>query len=188
MSPRTVRRASGFTLIELMVVTAIVGILSSVAVPAYTLLTMRSRTAERALVMNSIKRGVVGLYLRDGKVALAGAPNPPGANPPGTSKVAFQNRLDAGWITLSEVVEFEGAMYYQYDFTALEPGGNNPATLTTHAAGDLDGDGISSELTVIYERREGQYWTDEKDTTGQWCQTAPTPGCIEGGGLDAGTF
>jgi len=185
MTTHTLRRPSGFTLIELMIVTAIVGVLASVAVPAYTNLTIRSRTAERTLNTSTIKRGIMGLYLRDGKVSLTGAPNPAGATPPGTDKLVFDNRLDAGWRTLSELVQIEGAVYYQYDFLAVEAGADpaaNPATLSIRWAGDLDGDGQNSEKRVLYERRQGQYWTDEEDETGVWCQTSPLAGCIEDGG------
>jgi prepilin-type N-terminal cleavage/methylation domain-containing protein len=176
----SLHRPSGFTLIELMMVVAIVGVLSTVAIPAYTQLTVRSKTSERSLMVGMIKQGVVGLYLRDGSVSLAGAVNPPTI--PGTAKVVFNNRLDASWAKLSEFVQLEGAVYYQYDFTATEPGGNAPGTLQIHWAGDLDGDGVLSEKTINYERREGQYWTDDNDVSNTWCVTSPVAGCIEDGG------
>jgi prepilin-type N-terminal cleavage/methylation domain-containing protein len=171
---------AGFTLIELMVVTAIIGILASLAIPGYTQLTLRSRTSERGLVMSSIKRGIIGLYLRDGKVAMVSGVNP--AVAPGTAKAPFNSTLDAAWAKLSEVVQFEGAMYYQYDFAAVEPAVNTKATLDVTADGDLDGDKVHSVKTVHYERRDGVYWTDDGDTTNVWCATSPMTGCNEDGG------
>jgi prepilin-type N-terminal cleavage/methylation domain-containing protein len=174
------RRPSGFTLIELMMVVAIVGVLSSVAIPAYTQLTVRSKTSERSLMMGTIKQGIVGLYLRDGSVTLVAAANPPTI--PGTAKAAFNNNLDAAWTKLAEFVQFEGAVYYQYAFAATDPGGSALGTLQIESTGDLDGDGVPSWKQINYERREGQYWTDESDTTDYWCKTLPTKGCIEDGG------
>jgi type IV pilus assembly protein PilA len=55
----------GFTLIELMIVVAIIGILAAVALPAYQDYTIRAKTTEVILAASSAKNGVaehVGLY------------------------------------------------------------------------------------------------------------------------------
>ena len=60
---RTVQ--AGFTLIELMIVVAIIGILAAVALPAYQDYTVRAKTTEVILAASSAKNGVaeyVGLY------------------------------------------------------------------------------------------------------------------------------
>ena len=60
---RTVQ--AGFTLIELMIVVAIIGILAAVALPAYQDYTVRAKTTEVILAAASAKNGVaeyVGLY------------------------------------------------------------------------------------------------------------------------------
>lgn len=49
------RSDSGFTLIELMIVIAIVGILASIAVPAYQDYTIRARIAEGLGIVGSVK-------------------------------------------------------------------------------------------------------------------------------------
>ena len=56
---------AGFTLIELMIVVAIIGILAAVALPAYQDYTIRAKTSEVILAASSAKNGVaehVNLY------------------------------------------------------------------------------------------------------------------------------
>ncbi|MBK7005273.1 MAG: prepilin-type N-terminal cleavage/methylation domain-containing protein [Burkholderiales bacterium] len=56
----------GFTLLELMIVTAIVGILASLAVPAYQAYVYRAKAAEVILVMDKIHGVLAGLQAETG--------------------------------------------------------------------------------------------------------------------------
>ncbi len=58
----------GFTLIELMIVIAIVGILAAVALPAYRDYTIRARISEPMAYMAEIKTGVAEYYSALGKI------------------------------------------------------------------------------------------------------------------------
>ncbi|ENV2092564.1 pilin, partial [Neisseria gonorrhoeae] len=70
----------GFTLIELMIVIAIVGILAAVALPAYQDYTARAQVSEAILLAEGQKSAVTEYYLNHGKWpsdnSAAGVANP----------------------------------------------------------------------------------------------------------------
>ncbi len=61
----------GFTLIELMIVIAIIGILASVALPAYQDYTVRAQVSEGAIAASAIKVGVTEMFADDGIAGIA---------------------------------------------------------------------------------------------------------------------
>jgi type IV pilus assembly protein PilA len=147
------RRQGGFTLIELMVVVAIIGLLSSVALPQYLRMQIRARVAERATIMDAVARAVgdtvgnmQGLPDPADPTLWVGDWNP--ALPLGVSKRHFLNGV-GGWRFLPMVVQ--GDCYYSYQFQVVDPGAlGGTATLDVVAQGDLDGDGVPSAKLMSY--------------------------------------
>ena len=58
----------GFTLIELMIVVAIIGILAAVALPAYQDYTVRAKVSEAILALSSAKSAVAESFAQFGKM------------------------------------------------------------------------------------------------------------------------
>ena len=87
----------GFTLIELMIVVAIIGILAAVALPAYQDYTVRAKVSELMLAASGVRTAISEKFQTDpSSTATAGA----GVTIPITGKVASASVTDAGTINV----------------------------------------------------------------------------------------
>jgi type IV pilus assembly protein PilA len=74
------RKQQGFTLIELMIVIAIIGILAAVALPAYQTYTKKAKFSEVMLATSSIKTQVEVFVQKNGALPVAAQVSTTGAN------------------------------------------------------------------------------------------------------------
>ncbi len=168
------RTLAGFTLIELMIVVAIIGILASTATVAYSNYQNRTRRSEALYNLKAIA-GVENAYFAESGVYL-GAPSMPGPAP-GAAPRAWTPLAEAAFSAVGW--RPEGLVYFDYDVNA--PGGPSlnpcpcPTCFTASAYGDIDGDGMLAVASYV-----------KPDAAGGVCPTAVTghPPPTAGDGTD----
>jgi prepilin-type N-terminal cleavage/methylation domain-containing protein len=147
MLTRNRRPGNGFTLIELMIVVAIIGVLASVAIPSFASMQLRSKAAERTAIVLNLKRGLEVYFLNHESIpggTLVGDWNP--AVRESTARRPFVPTLP-GWRDIDAVVE--GATYYSYYFSATRAG--DTGTILVSAHGNVDGDAEPFDMTWAWQ-------------------------------------
>jgi type IV pilus assembly protein PilA len=92
----------GFTLIELMIVVAIIGILAAIAIPAYQDYTIRAQVTEGLNLASAVKASVAEYYAQNGSwpVGLTGAAPALGYTNNPSGKYVSQVNVATGTITI----------------------------------------------------------------------------------------
>ena len=129
------RSDPGFTLVELLIVVAIIGVLSAIAIPSFLRFQLRAKAAEAATNLAAIALTEEAFFSEKGFYVNVADPVP--AAIPGNTRVVWSGNADfaeLGWIP-------EGPVYFQYLISADAQGGGR---FTAEAAGDIDADGTPS--------------------------------------------
>ena len=144
------RKQEGFTLIELMIVVAIIGILAAIAIPNFLTYQMKSRTSEAKVNLGAIKTSEIAFQGERGCFLGAAGPAAVGTVPVGTATVAWvPGALTANTCTGAAAVfvgtYFDigfapaGAVRYQYDTASTAAATAVPAPGACAAAGAAGG-------------------------------------------------
>jgi prepilin-type N-terminal cleavage/methylation domain-containing protein len=148
----------GFTLIELMIAVAIIGILSAIAIPSFQIYQLRSKRSEAYANLGAIATVQTTYFAEAGifyqTVTPVGHPGPVPTKTKRTwTAAAKAEYANFGW-------EPEGNVYFDY---GLQTSCACAECFTASAHGELDGDGLIS--TIIYVR---------PDTAGLSCPAVVT--------------
>ena len=152
------RKVRAFTLIELMIVVAIIGVLAAVAIPSFIKYTRRSKTSEALMNIRKMYDGAVAYYVgehADKNGAIQNRQFP--ANGPPVPSLARLTQLggtkypsqpsewkQGGWAALDFSVQ--DPQYFSYAYTSNGLLFTDAQSWMT-AQGDLNGNGLYSTFT-----------------------------------------
>jgi len=161
MAGKFVRRRRGFTLIELMIVVAIIGVLAAVAIPSFLNYQLTSKRSEAYANLGALAKAQKA-YFAEFNAFVSVEPEPGtalgfGPNSVKRDKTSIESEFaTVGWVP-------DGDVYFDYDTaTSSDPLLGNCATcpegcFTSTAYGDLDNNGRISALIYAHPDPLGEF-------------------------------
>jgi type IV pilus assembly protein PilA len=146
------REQAGFTLIELMIVVAIIGLLATIAIPNFVSYQARSRRSEAFVNLAGVARSQQSYLAERGEYFEAGAfPDWEAQGGLNTVKMDWDDDASAAYAELGW--EPEGAVYYAYDVNTGATGCSCNMCFTASATGDVDDDDLNSAIMYVHPQR-----------------------------------
>jgi type IV pilus assembly protein PilA len=152
------RKVRGFTLIELMIVVAIIGVLAAVAIPAFLKYIRRSKTAEATMNLRKMYDGCVAYYVSEHADAAGNVNNKqfpvngPAVPPLATLTSVMSTGMrylsspsdwkQGGWVALDFSVT--DPQYFSYTFNNTSTGTGVNASAEMVANGDMNANSVYS--------------------------------------------
>jgi type IV pilus assembly protein PilA len=152
----------GFTLIELMIVVAIIGILAAVAIPAYGDYTARAQAAEGFTLMDGLKTPLTELYTSNGTFDVV---NTTTANPTSSQVVGITSGKYVG--SLSVVDPTKTSIQVNYSNAA----GISSRLLTNNVTG-----GVPLSVHMMYNPASGAWSCNNGDVSNDPAASAVVAG------------
>jgi len=121
----------GFTLIELMIVVAIIGILAAIALPAYQDYTVRTKVSEGLVLVDPVKSAIAEIWQNDGSLANFGIVNT-GTHPAGCTGAAILCFAPTKYVSDIGVDPVTGEVTVTYDSQGSNSAINGLSVLGTH--------------------------------------------------------
>ena len=148
------RTQSGFTLIELMIVVAIIGILAAVAVPAFMEYMRKGKRSEADIALNRLGKSGKVYYVESSAYPTTAAGPIPGAT--SCTQAGKQFAVNAGgWTGGFAALEFVMEEPHRFDYTFTPGATDQTYSAVAHADLDCDSQGAST-VTLTANTVAGQ--------------------------------